>query len=53
MNNNFWVKFAITEAINVAEMFLGGSTKIADPTKAAFQKFIDAGKEVLAGFHLI
>lgn len=43
----FWIRFAINEAITVAEAFIGG-TKLTEAQKASAEKLIAAGQEFLA-----
>jgi hypothetical protein len=48
---NFWVQFAINEALTVAQAFLAGSN-LNGATKAALGNFITAGQAVLAALKL-
>lgn len=48
---NFWITFAINEAITVAQGFVAAS-KLTDPVKAAVENFITSGQAVLTALHL-
>lgn len=49
--SKFWLSFAITEAISLAEGFIA-SSKMGDPLKAAIVQFVESGKGVLAALHV-
>lgn len=45
---NFWITFAITEALSVVDAFLQGSTVLTTVQKQAAQNLITAGEAFLA-----
>jgi len=47
MNSNFWLTFAINEAIAVPAAYVA-SSKLTDAQKAAAEQFIAAGQALLA-----
>lgn len=51
MGANFWIQFAITEAINLATEFIDNS-KITPELKAMIESFIAAGEKLVAALKL-
>lgn len=49
MKLSFWIKFAIEEALTLTESLVENS-KLTDSQKAALQKFILAGNDLLNAF---
>ena len=51
MGSNFWIQFAINEAVSLVTEFIDNAN-IAPTLKTAFDEFIAAGEKVLAALKL-